>query len=329
MMSGIFRWGLIGPGQIAERFAESIDAVDGAVLHAVASRNGERAKAFANRFKAEKAYGNYGDLYADPAIDAVYICTPHRFHAEQAAACLLAGKPVLCEKPLTVNAKESNHLFALAQQQQVFLMEAMWSPFLPVYQQVKQWLDEHRIGDIRMMQSSFGFAMDRDPSGRWLNPELAGGVLLDMGVYNVSISQWLMNRMPNKIQAVGYIGDTGVDEMVAVNLDYGDGVVSQFQCQFQSQLSNDFWIYGSQGRIQIEPFFWDNGGVQLITQEQQETRLQLPFRARGFEYQIEHAMDCIRSGKIASDVISFDHTRATMEIMDMIRAQINLRYSFE
>jgi len=250
-MEPLFRWGLLGPGAVAERFAQSLQAVNDAELAAVASRSLDRAQVFAKRFGSARAYDSYQALYEDAGIDAVYICTPHRFHYEQTKACLLAGKPVLCEKPLAINAQQGRELFALAHEQGVFLMEAMWTPLLPVYQQLKAWLIEGRIGNIVKLQSSFGFTIDRDPEYRLLNHNLAGGVLLDMGVYNVALSQWLINSERECITADGFIGETGVDEKISATINYSGGVCSQFQCSFLTQLTNDFFIIGSKGRIRL------------------------------------------------------------------------------
>lgn len=323
------RWGLIGPGLIAERFASSLAFVEGGSLYVVASRDAARATQFAAKHSAEHAYESYTDLVADKQVDAVYICTPHRFHYQQIKMCLLAGKPVLCEKPLTVNAKEAKELVALAKSKGVFLMEAMWTPFLPVYQQMSTWLGGGRIGDIKSMQSSFGFAVARDEGGRYLNHSVAGGVLLDMGMYNVAISQWLMGRKPLQVQAQGLIGPTRVDEMVSAQLNYGSGVVSQFICSFQSQLSNTFVVCGSLGRITVHPYFWDNGSISLEMHDGHTETKTLPFRGAGFEYEIEHAQACIAKGLIESPIIKFELSLQTLEILDDIRNQIGMLYDFE
>lgn len=328
-MTKAFNWGVIGPGLIAERFAQSLPYVEGACLYAVASRSSERAEQFARTYSANRTYSDYDDLVQDTHVDAVYIATPHRFHYQQIKLCLEAGKSVLCEKPLTVNAKEAQELVALAQSKGVFLMEAMWSPFLPVFQQLSAWVESGQIGKIKLMQSSFGFAVDRDPNGRYLNHDVAGGVLLDMGVYNVALSQWLVRRYPEQVLAQGYIGETRVDEMISATLDYGDGVASQFICSFQSQLPNTFTLCGTLGSITVHPFFWDNGEITLETLSGHKETKRLPFRGRGFEYEIEHAQACIQLGAVESPMIDFELTLQTQKIMDEIRLQIGLRYDFE
>ena len=210
-VSETFRWGLIGPGRIAHRFAKALSAPGAGTLYAVASRDCERARHFAHTYHAPHYYVSYDELIANPKVDAIYIATPHNFHFEQAAACLKAGKPVLCEKPLTVTAAQTQALIELSHHHQVFLMEALWTRFLPVYQQVKSWLEQTRIGSILQVQANFGCQVERHESDRLLNPELAGGVLLDMGVYCLSMMQWIYDRKPIQVTAQCFFGPTGVD----------------------------------------------------------------------------------------------------------------------
>lgn len=324
-----FNWGIIGPGRIAKKFAESLDAVDNAKLYAVASNDKNRANNFANEFNADKSYFTYTDLVTDPVVDAVYIATPHRFHAEQCHLALDAGKNVVCEKPVTVNAKEAEELFKKAQQNKLFFMEALWTRHLPIYKDmVGNWLSQKIIGDIKLLTSTFGFNFERNELDRKFNHELAGGALLDLGVYNIAISQWAMKQDPTSFNANGYLGKTNVDEMLAVNLDYGKGVISQFSCNFLSENQNEFNIYGSAGQIKIHSTFWGATRATLKTKDQTLT-VDRPFRKNGFEYQIEEAIRCISNRKIESPIMTHNHTLANMRLMDQIREVIGLKYSFE
>ncbi|MEP6896830.1 MAG: Gfo/Idh/MocA family oxidoreductase, partial [Chloroflexota bacterium] len=187
-----FNWGIIGPGRIANQFAKGLQVIDDAVMYAVASTSLERAEAFANQYGGAKTYNSYEAMLNDPQVDGVYIATPHRYHFENIMQCLKAGKPVLCEKPLTVNANEARQLIKVSQDNKVFLMEALWSRYLPIYTVVRQWLDDKAVGDISLMVGTFGFNAPKDANDRWQNPELAGGTLLDMGIYPIAISQWVM-----------------------------------------------------------------------------------------------------------------------------------------
>lgn len=327
-MRDSFKWGIIAPGRIAHNFAKGLKVIDDAELYAVASSDISRAKAFADIFDgAEKTYGSYAELIADPEVDAIYIANPHRFHYNSVEMCLKAGKPVLCEKPLTVTAAESERLFALAEAEGVFLMEALWSRFLPVWQQVRSWLDDEIIGDVKVINSSFGFNIPNDIDDRLLNLDLAGGVLLDMGIYNVAMSQFVMGRDPISVMADGIVGETGVDVRSSGLLNYG-GPVSMFTSNFQAQTANDMTISGTEGSIVIDAEFWAAQKATLTIHGGNTTIIEKPFRASGFEYQIEEAMRCIRQGKLQSDVIPWKDTLGNMRTMDQILSQIGVEYPF-
>ncbi len=328
MSDTVFNWGVIGPGRIAQRFANALKVIDDAQLYAVASSNLERANAFAQEFGAEQAYDSYAAMLADPKVDAVYIATPHRFHYQQTLQCLEAGKPVLCEKPLTVNAAQSQQLVDLARSKNLFLMEALWTRYLPIYDQVREWLDNDEIGEVKLLTSSFGFGVPRDMQDRLLNHELAGGALLDMGIYNIAISQWVFGSNPKSFTAQGHIGESNVDELTAVNLDFGEGRTSQFVTNLMAMTSNDFVIYGSKGHIRIGPFFWDTAEATLTVGDK-VLAAKKPFRGTGFEYEAGEAMRCIREGLLESPRMTHADTLANMQLMDAIRAEIGLSYTFE
>ena len=328
MSSPPFRWGILAPGRIAHRFAQALEGVEGARLHAVASRSPERGQAFAQRYRASVHHDSVEALASDPQVDAVYIASPHRFHHGQARLCLEAGKPVLVEKPFTVNAPQAAELIALGQRQDLFLMEALWSRFLPVYRRVREWLDEGEIGAIHLISSTFCFRAEPDPSDRKFDHELAGGALLDLGVYNISLSQWVTGENPSAVNALARLGATGVDELTAVTLGYPQNVMSQFTCSFLFDAINDFLIYGTKGHIRVQANFWESTRATLVVDDK-ETVAALPFRRNGFEYQIEEAISCIRGGRRESQGMPLASTLSNMETMDEIRGQIGLRYSFE
>jgi dihydrodiol dehydrogenase / D-xylose 1-dehydrogenase (NADP) len=242
--------------------------------------------------------------------------------------CLNAGKPVLCEKPLTVNAAESKKLIETSNAKNVFLMEALWTRCLPIYNQVRQWLETGVIGDVRFLNSTFGFVAPKAEDDRWLNPELAGGTLLDMGIYPISVSQWVIRQEPQSFSVQSLLGKTGVDELTAVTLKYPNGVVSQFISNFLVQNTNDFFIYGTQGHIRIHPNYWGASDATLVTKGQELT-VSKPLAGGGFEYETEEAMRCIRAGLLESPNMPHAETLATMELMDKIRAEIGLKYPFE
>jgi len=327
-MKKIFRWGIIGPGRIAHKFAAGLKVVKNASLYAVASQSMERAQAFARQYQAQKAYSTYEELVNDPQVDAVYIATPHVFHYENTRLCLEAGKAVLCEKPLTVNAAQSKKLLEISKRKSVFLMEALWSRFLPAYQQVREWLQQDRIGDLMLLSSSMGFRREFDAQERLFNPHLAGGALLDLGIYPIAISQFLMGENPTSFSVNSVLGKSQVDEMTCAYLHYKSGIGSQFCCTFRAETLNDLYIYGSKGRIRIQAPFWQSEKVNLSVSGKEKT-LSKPFRASGFEYEIEEVTGCVREGRRESASMPQADTQANMELMDAMRKQIGLRYPFE
>lgn len=327
-MKTTFNWGIIGPGRIAKKFAEAVKGIPGANMYALASRSCSNPDDLLHAYGAEKYFKTYEDLTADPEVDAIYISTPHRFHYENVKLCLDSGKPVLCEKPLTVNAKQTQELFRSSQLKHIFLMEALWTRFLPIYGQVREWLDTGEIGEIRLVESSFGYIAPRDAQDRLLNPELAGGTLLDIGVYNTAITQWVFQQNPQAITAVGHIGETGVDEEVFVILSYENGAASQFACTFQAQPLNQFVIVGTKGTIIIGPNFWEATQASLVKNGKART-VKKRMEINGFEYQIKAAMQAIKKGELDCEQMTQADTLANMQTMDRIRQQIGLQYPFE
>jgi predicted dehydrogenase len=321
------KWGLIGPGRIAHAFAQGLAVIDDAELYAVASHNPARARSFAFEYGAPKSY-TYEELVRDPQVDAIYISTTPNFHLENTLLCLEAGKPVLCEKPLTVNAGEAQKLIDTARDKKVFLMEAVWTRFLPIYQTVRGWLDEGAIGEVRLMNSTFGFNIPFDPQDRLRNPDLAGGTLIDMGIYPISVSQWVMGKNPSAFSVQGLLSETGTDDLTAGLLKYESGAISQFSSNFISNNRNDFYIYGTQGHIRIHNMYWRGEKATLITADQELT-VNKPFRASGLEYETEEAIYCIRNGMLESPGITHAQTLANLELMDKMRAEIGVRYPFE
>lgn len=323
-----FRWGVLGPGRIAHTFAKGFKVIEDANLYAVASTTTGKAEQFAGQYGGAKTYSTYEALVNDPEVDGVYIATPHRYHFENAMLALNAGKPVLCEKPLNVNAKETKELIKVSKEKKVFLMEALWTRYLPIYSVVRKWLDEKAIGDISLMVGTFGAQVTKEKDDRWQNPELAGGTLLDMGIYPIAISQWVMQSNPKSFKAMSHFSNTGVDDLTTFLLKYENGAISESHSSFRSTHVNDFLIYGDKGSIRIHANFWGSTKATLF-KNGEELTISRPFRASGFEYQTEEAMRCIRAGLLESPNMTHADTLANMELMDGIRVEIGLKYSFE
>lgn len=324
------RWGIIGPGNIAHKFAAGLRAVDGATVAAVASRDPRRAAEFARTHQVARVHEDYAALAADPDIDAVYIATPHPFHAEPARRCLREGRAVLVEKPLTTSAATATELIECARASGVFLMEAMWTRFLPMMQQVRAWVTAGRIGEVRMLRASFGFRAGVDPASRLFSPALAGGGILDVGVYPLALARDLIPGEPSTIAASGHLGATGVDEQSAVLLGYPGGELALCDCAIRTAGPHDAQIRGTDGRIDIPTPFWagttavlyDAGGAEV-------ERFAQDHLENGYEYEAMAVAEALAAGWLEHPRAPHADTLAVLAIVDEARRQIGLRYPFE
>ena len=337
-----FAWALIGPGAIAHRFAQAVHQLPGTYLHTVVGRNAAKAQAFANTWSRDgkphpHATDDLAAVLCHPAIDAVYIATPHAQHGELVRQCLLAGKAVLCEKPLVPTAHQAQALMALARTQGVFLMEALWSRFLPIYKVVGDWLQSGAIGDVHAVQSSFCFQVDYNPHSRLFNPALAGGSLLDIGIYNLAMSRWALQHSPGMagqcpeplhMQAHGRLSPSGVDQRLSALLAFPGGISVQFVCGFDTSADNGMSIYGSHGSIVLAHNFWEATEATLMRRGQPSHTQQAPFRINGFEGEIEEVIRCVRAGQLQSPCMPHSETLTLITWMDALRAQVGVRYPF-
>ena len=222
-------WGILGTGTIANIFAGEFKYVDSANLVAVASRTKENADEFAGKYGLKKAYESYEALVKDKDIDVIYIATPHSNHYENTMLCLENNKSVLCEKPMAVNEKQAQEMFAKAKENDLYLMEALWTYFLPVIKKVQKWINDGKIGEIQLIKAQVGILPKppKNPKGRLFNPELAGGALLDTGIYPIALANLLLPNEPNDLRILSHIGDTGIDEHDCFTLTYKDGSMAQ------------------------------------------------------------------------------------------------------
>ena len=257
-MSELIRWGIIGMGAIAHKFADALTVVPDAELLAVGSRAQGTADAFGDEFEVPRRHASYQSLAEDPGVDAIYVSTPHPMHCRDTLLCLNAGKPVLCEKPFALNAREAEIMIQCARQRGVFLMEAMWTRFLPTIALVRQWLADDTIGEVRNMMADFGFRAKFNPEGRLLNPELGGGALLDIGVYVVSLASMVYGKRPDRVAALADIGTTGVDEQTTMAFRYDTGAMAALTCAVRTSTPGAVSIHGTRGNIHIPSPFYDS-----------------------------------------------------------------------
>lgn len=331
-LSESFGWALVGPGAIARRFAAALQGVAGARLAAVASRDAERAAAFAREWgDAGTAASDLAGALARPDVHAVYVCTPHPHHAAAVRAALEAGKPVLCEKPLTPSAAATRPLVELAAARRVFLMEAVWTRFLPIYDQVRAWLDAGAIGPVHAMQSSFVIDRPFQPGNRRYTAALGGGALLDIGIYNITVSRMVLPG----VAVQGWdlrarLGGEHIDVQLTGTLDFGEGRTSQFHCGWYGSADNSFRILGERGHIVVHGGgFWQSTAATLCRDGEAPQIVEAPFRINGFEYEIEEVMRCVRAGLVESPRLPPAESLAIVELMDAMRARIGVRYPFE
>jgi predicted dehydrogenase len=335
-----FAWALIGPGRIAHRFAQAVTMLPGARLHRVHGRDAARAGDFARRWATAEGAGptvepDLEALLSDPRVDAVYVATPHASHGDFVRRCLEAGKPVLCEKPLVPTQAQAQALVALARARGVFLMEALWTRLLPVYRGVRAWLDAGEIGAVQSLQSSFCFPVPYDPQSRLFDPAQAGGALLDIGLYNLALTRWVLEAAPgtcpepSHVQVLGALAPSGVDRRVAAMLTFPGGAVSQFVCAFDGVADNALHIFGERGAITVPEPFWEAGGAVLTRPGEPDRRLHAPLRINGFEEQIEEVMRCVRAGRIESAQVPHAETLGLLGWTDRLRRDLGVRYPFE
>ncbi len=319
-------WGILGPGKISKKFAQDVNLVDNAVLYAVGSRSEERAKKFAQAYHVEKAYGSYEDLLNDPDVDIIYIGTPHNSHKQYAIAAMNAGKHVLCEKPLGLNLDEVKEMIDASKSNQVFLMEALWSRFNPTIVEVLGKLKEGVIGEVNYVNVDFSVYRDFPVEGRMLNMDLAGGSLLDMGIYPVFLA-YLVFGYPEQILAASRFHETGADMQTAAILKYKHGIANLLS-GFSSQSDMVAKIHGTQGRILLNRRWHQADGYKIVN-DQDETSFQLPIKGIGYTYEIEECIDCISRGLIESPKWSHQNSVDLIKIMDEIRKQVGLKYPSE
>lgn len=323
----MIRWGIIAPGGIANAFAKEVVKTKDGILSAVYGRNKERTEDFAKEHNIEKYYTNIDKFLNDTNIDAVYIATPHNYHMDYAKKCVLAKKHILCEKPFSYNYKTGKEVLELAKENNVFIMEALWTLFLPAVNKAKLWIEEGKIGKVKLITANFGFKSEFNLNSRLYNPNLAGGALLDVGIYPILFSNYIVNSFPKEIKASAEFTKTNVDESDIINLKYEDGTLASLTCSIAVDTNNTAVIYGEKGKIVI-PTFWMSKEAYLYTEDNTEKYID-EYEEAGYKYEIEEANNCIKNNALESNVASHNNTLELSKIMDEIRKQVGLVYPFE
>ena len=326
-MDNKIKWGILSTGHISKKFAEALAILPDAELAAVASRDIDTARKFAEKYKVSKAYGTYEELADDPDIDVIYIGTPHTFHLENSVMCMRKGKAVLCEKAFTINSIEAREMVRVAREENVFLMEAMITRHVPLIKKVLNWIKEGLIGEVRMVRASRCARGVFPPGARQMNPELGGGSLLDVGVYVISFASMIYQKPPVETVGVSHIGDWGSDEQGIAILKYGNGEIADLSFPLRTAAVNEAYIFGTEGYIKIEDVFAVPTRASLVINKQEAEALEEPIIGNALNYEAEEVMRCLRAGLKESPLMPLDESIQIMEIMDNLRKPWGLVYS--
>jgi predicted dehydrogenase len=323
------RWGILGTGGIARLVASDLRLLPRAELAAIGSRAQARADAFGDEFDVPQRYGAYEALLAEADVDAVYVATPHTTHAALAGRALEAGHAVLCEKPLAINAREAEALIATARREEQFLMEAMWTRFLPAMIDARRLVvDERRLGDVHLIRADIGVVHPFDPEHRLYDPALGGGALLDLGVYPMALAFDLLGP-PDDVTSSAVIGETGVDEQCAVIFRYDDGRQATWTASVRVDVGRTCAIAGTEGRLEGRRSWWKGAPFDYTGPDGTTTTYARPYQGHGYQFEVAHVMDCLRDGRRESPVMPLDESRALLRVADALRAEWGVTYPQE
>jgi len=327
-MKDKIRWGILSTGWIAKKFAEGLSVLPDAEIMAVGSRAQETADAFGDEYGVPHRHASYEALAADPDVDVIYIGTPHPFHKDNAILSLGAGKAVLLEKPFTLNAGEAEEVIALAREKGLFLMEAMWSRYIPIIVKLRELLAEAAIGEVRMLTADLGFRSTFDPKSRLFDPELGGGALLDVGIYPISFASMVLGT-PSRIVSLAHMGQTGVDEQAGIVFGYERGQLAILHTALQTSTAIEATVMGTEGKIRVHSAWFYGTTLTLSIEGRDDEVISLPYEGNGYNFEAAEVNERLREGKLESDVMPLDETLVIMQTLDAIRAQWGFKYPME
>jgi predicted dehydrogenase len=322
-----FTWGILGPGGIAKAFAEDLKLLDGHSIAAVGSRSLSNAQSFSDTYGGTP-YGSYEELVADPQVDAIYVATPHPAHRDNVILALNAGKPVLCEKPFSVNATDAQHMVDAATKNNVALMEAMWARFLPHYAKVREIIASGALGKIHTVHADHGQRLADRNIPRLVEPDLAGGALLDLGIYPVSFAHMVLGN-PKAITSSAVLTDKGVDAQTSMIFDYADGAQAVLNTTMIEQTPCRAVVAGLNGWLEIDRTFYNPASMRVILNDGTINEYPNTYQGHGLREQAEVFKQLVLSGKKQSDTLTWKDTVDIMKTLDTVRTQIGLKYPFE
>ncbi|MFC2089905.1 Gfo/Idh/MocA family protein [Bacteroidota bacterium] len=322
------RWGILGCGWIATKFAEALQKTENSVIKAVAARDKDRASAFAHKWNSERSYGDYLSLAKDPDVDIIYVATPHSYHYAHTKLCLEAGKHVLCEKPFTINTAQLEVLISLAKEKKLFLMEALWSRFLPGIIKAKELIDDGILGDIISLEVDFGINFPYDPEHRIYNPLLGGGALLDIGIYPLFLSLYLFGK-PELVKAHAVLNNDKIDLTTSLITVSKGGTVSHLNSTTQANTPVQARILGTRGSITFNNWWFTPVNFTLKVDDKEDEVFPFPPIVNGYEYEAIESVKCLQAGKTESDIMPFSFSLMLMKQMDEIRQMTGITYPEE
>ncbi|TMM56997.1 Gfo/Idh/MocA family oxidoreductase [Maribacter algarum] len=326
-MKSSIGWGILGPGKIAQKFVDDLKLVKDGKLIAVASRSLKRAESFVQKNDAEYAFGSYEELFSCDTVDVIYIATPHTGHMEWTIKAMQAGKHVLCEKPLGINLAEVQEMISTARDNKVFLMEALWSRFNPAIQKVKRFIDKGKLGRVSYLNADFAFyGLNADEKGRILNPDLAGGSILDIGIYPVFLAYLILGK-PLRIHSTSNFHKTGAEIQTSMIFEYEEAQAILYS-GLTSESSMRAEIQGTKGSIYIDPRWHETDGFSIYIKNS-EKRVDLPTKGKGYSHEIEEVHYCLKKGKLQSDLWSHQNSIDLISLLDEVRRQSGVVFPFE
>ena len=319
------RWGILGPGRIAHKFVQDLLTLPDAQLYAVASSDQQRADEFAREYNIPHAFGAYEDLLTLSDLDVVYVATPHVKHYENVMMLLNGGVGVLGEKPFAMNSDQVREMIETARTKRVFLMEALWSRFMPGVNHALKLAKAGAIGKVVSVKADFGFKAPFLPDKRLFNKELGGGSLLDIGIYPLFLSYLFLDK-PNQIKALATFGSTGVDEQCGMVLNYADEQLAFLDSTLLAKTDCIGLIQGETGQIRIHSRFHETTGVTLQPEDQESTTFTFDRQTHGYDYEAQHVMNCLAEGRTESPVWSLNDSQNLMDLLDAVRAEAGIVY---
>lgn len=325
-MSRVIKWGIMGLGKIAHKFAQDLNLVNNATIAAVGSRSMIKATEFAAAYNAGTAYDSYEQLAADPDIDIIYIATPHALHYDNTLLCLNHGKSVLCEKPIALNKQQAEEMAALAASKNLFLMEGIWTRFIPATIKLLELIHLKTIGEIQYIKADFGFRVSEPPESRLLDKSLGGGALLDIGIYPLFLSTLLLGE-PKSLKAEAILAPNGIDMFCSVIGSFDHNVKAIMESSFLTDTPTEAFIYGNKGYIKMHRKFHQTETLEVHLYENNTThKIQLPITGNGYVHEIEHVQEHLQHHKTESDLLPLETSLNLINNLDRIRSLIKLEY---